>query len=206
MGKLTPHEFQEMTGVSRETLDKLELYESLVKKWQGAINLVGPATLDDIWRRHFLDSSQLYPMVRDLGGALVDLGSGAGFPGLVLAVMGHPAVHLVESDQRKAVFLREAARTMGVRVSVHAKRIADVVIEDKVSAVTARALAPLDDLVEMAVLWIEEGATGFFLKGKNAADEIDRAIKKHPVDIVTVPSLTDSDACIVRVNFRRDFT
>ena len=103
-------DFRQVSGVSRETLERLRIYEALLRKWQAKINLVGPATLDDAWRRHFLDSAQLFPLLPANAQVVVDLGSGAGFPGLVLAVMGVPTVHLIESDLRKAAFLREVAR------------------------------------------------------------------------------------------------
>ena len=100
--------FQAETGVSRETLDRLAAYEATLRKWQPKINLVGPSTLPDAWRRHFFDSAQLFPLLPESVRVLVDLGSGAGFPGLVLSIMGVPEVHLVESDSRKCAFLREA--------------------------------------------------------------------------------------------------
>ena len=178
---LMPPEFQTLTGVSRETLDKFKTYEELVKKWQNTINLVGPATINDIWGRHFYDSAQIFPLLEFDGGeeALIDMGSGAGFPGLVLALMGRRNVHLIESDQRKATFLREVARTLSIPVTVHAKRTDTVELEMPVSHVTARALASLNELIGYGRKWLEKGATGFFLKGKNASEEIALANKNH---------------------------
>ena len=103
-------------------MGRFEAYAALIVKWQKAINLVGPKTLADIWRRHFLDSAQLWSLIPPGARILVDLGSGAGLPGLVLALLGFPEVHLVESDRRKAVFLRESARELGLKVTVHAAR------------------------------------------------------------------------------------
>src|SRR3954469_13124540 len=99
-----------LTGVSRETRERLDIYADLLRKWQRSINLVGPRTVGDLWNRHFLDSAQLLPLMPPGVSVLVDFGSGAGFPGLVLAILGVKQVHLIESDQRKATFLREVAR------------------------------------------------------------------------------------------------
>ncbi len=199
MGNLTPLEFQERTGVSRETLEKFQVYESVLRKWQSAINLVGPSTIGNIWERHFLDSAQIYPLISNKDGVLVDLGSGAGFPGLVLAVMGLGNVHLIESDQRKATFLREAARIMNVPVFVHGKRVSDVFIDRKVDFVTARALAPLNELIGMSFQWLYGGATGFFLKGKNSLDEVKSAQGEYSLDIKSIPSLTDPEGILLRL-------
>src|SRR5689334_7633402 len=106
--QLTPTEFAAATHVSRETLGRLQAYADILVAWNQRLNLVGRGTIDDLWRRHMLDSAQLHALLPAGAKILVDLGSGAGFPGLVLAIMGGPHVHLVESDQRKAVFLREA--------------------------------------------------------------------------------------------------
>src|SRR5262245_14217980 len=146
-------------NVPRGTLDRLETYAALLTKWQARINLVGPATLPDLWRRHFLDSAQLIPLLeqadslpQDGGGRiLVDLGSGAGFPGLVLAIMTDWRVHLIDSDQRKCAFLRQVALDCGVleRVTIHAKRI-EQVTGIAVDVATARACAPLEELLALA--------------------------------------------------------
>jgi 16S rRNA (guanine527-N7)-methyltransferase len=141
--RMTPAEFAAETGVSRETLARLEAYAALLLAWNRRVNLVGRGTEEDLWRRHMLDSAQLHPLIPAGARTLVDLGSGAGFPGLVLAILGGPHVHLVESDQRKAVFLREAARVTGAAAMVHAIRI-EAAPPLAADIVTARALAPLD--------------------------------------------------------------
>src|SRR5437588_12718613 len=110
MVALSPAEFAAATGVSRETLARLDAYAELLRQWSPRINLVAASTLDDLWRRHVLDSAQLFPLLPPGAHSLIDLGSGAGFPGLVLAILGVPAVELIESDARKCAFLREAAR------------------------------------------------------------------------------------------------
>jgi 16S rRNA (guanine527-N7)-methyltransferase len=103
-----PEDFAAATGVSRETIERLSAYAALLVKWQARINLVSASTLEDLWRRHMLDSAQLLPLLPEGTTSVIDLGSGAGFPGLVLAILGIPEVHLIESDQRKCVFLTEA--------------------------------------------------------------------------------------------------
>src|SRR5579863_7255133 len=120
---LDPRGFAALSGVSRETVARLEAYAGLLVRWSAHINLVGANTLDDLWRRHFLDSAQLLTHLPAATQSLIDLGSGAGFPGLVLAIAGVPHVELVESDARKCVFLREAARITAAPVVIHNSRI-----------------------------------------------------------------------------------
>src|SRR5262249_24184315 len=120
---LGPDGFAALTGVSRETVTRLEAYAGLLRRWSGRINLVGRNTLGDLWRRHFLDAAQLRPLISEKARSLVDLGSGAGFPGLVLAILGVPGVELIESDKRKAVFLREVARITNAPVKIVDSRI-----------------------------------------------------------------------------------
>src|SRR5215469_10920571 len=119
---LTPERVGEQLNVSRETLARLETYVQLLMAWNRRINLVGPRTLRDVWRRHILDSGQLLALMPPKARVLVDLGSGAGLPGLILAILGVPEVHLLESDGRKCAFLREAARVTEATVTVHAQR------------------------------------------------------------------------------------
>jgi len=191
-------DFAVATGVSRETLDRLARYESLLRKWQPKINLVGPATLADAWRRHFLDSAQLSPLLPDGTRVLVDLGSGAGFPGLVLAILGVPEVHLVESDARKCAFLREVARETGAIVTVHNRRMEAVegLVAD---VVTARALAPLGELVRRAYPFIGERGTALFPKGQNVDQELTEATRSWNMAAERIPSLSDSSGTVLRI-------
>ncbi|CAO3415277.1 16S rRNA (guanine(527)-N(7))-methyltransferase (EC 2.1.1.170) [Azospirillum doebereinerae] len=192
--------FQDATGVSRETLERLSAYERLLRKWQPKINLVGPSTLPDLWRRHFLDSAQLYPLLPDAAQVLVDLGSGAGFPGLVLAILGVPEVHLIESDSRKAVFLREAARAAGVTVTVHNKRI-ETVNGIEADVVTARALAPLADLFGWSFPFLGSRGTALFLKGQALDDELTAAAASGwTMRIERFDSRSDPTGTILRVS------
>jgi 16S rRNA (guanine527-N7)-methyltransferase len=179
-------------NVSRETLQRLETYAGLLVKWQAKINLVGPATLPDLWRRHFLDSAQLLPLLPAAAGILVDLGSGAGFPGLVLAIMTDWRVHLLDSDQRKCAFLRQVALDCGVvdRVTIHPKRIEQVtgIVAD---VVTARACAPLGELLELAEPFIGEKGTGVFLKGAQAEEELTQAQRRWTMRLDRRDSISD---------------
>ena len=146
---LTPDGFAALTGVSRETLARLEAYAELLKRWSGRINLVSRNTLGDLWRRHFLDSAQLLPFIPDKARSLVDLGSGAGFPGLVLAILGVQGVALIESDKRKCVFLREAARIATAPAKIVDSRI-ETVKPHPVDVVTARAQSQRIDRLAFA--------------------------------------------------------
>jgi 16S rRNA (guanine527-N7)-methyltransferase len=190
-------------AVSRETEAALERYSDLLRKWQDAKNLVGPATLDRLWLRHFLDSAQLVPL---LGAArsIVDLGSGAGFPGLVIALIhGRTGVEieLVESNQRKAAFLAEAIRVTHAPAILRAQRIEDYVKQRSqgIDIVTARALAPLDRLLELADPLLKTGARALFMKGRDVEQELTQAQRSWRLDSDLVPSLTDESARIVVV-------
>ncbi len=190
--------FRVATGVSRETTERLERYAAALRKWQPAINLVGPKTLGDLWRRHMLDSAQLLAQLPPAPGPLVDLGSGAGFPGLVLAICGVPDVHLIESDQRKAVFLAEVARLAGVAVTVHRTRIEDVAAFPA-AVVTARALAPLPELLRLAARFSAEKSVGLFLKGRDWQRELILAQEGWMMRATPVPSTLDPDSVVLRV-------
>src|SRR5262245_6810510 len=159
-----PAEFAADTGVSRETLERLSAYAALLLKWQARINLISAATAGDLWRRHMLDSAQLLPLLPPGTTSLVDLGSGAGFPGLVLSVLGIRDVHLIESDQRKCVFLAEAARAAGAAPIIHNQRIENAE-EITAGIVTARACAPLDQLLTYAQKFLWHEGKALFLKG-----------------------------------------
>lgn len=194
----TPEDFQAVTGVSRETLDRLRLYADLLTKWQKRINLVGPATVPDLWRRHMLDSAQVFPHLPAGTPRLIDLGSGAGFPGLVLAILGVPEVHLIESDQRKGVFLREVARQTEAPVTVHTARI-EAVQGLKAPVITARALAALPKLLEWATPLMEEGGQCLFLKGQNLDEELTAAREIWIFDEDRFPSQSDSSGVLLRL-------
>lgn len=193
---MTPQDFQKFTGVSRETLARLEIYAAMLEKWQKAINLVGPATLPDLWRRHMLDSAQLFPLIPSEARRLADLGSGAGFPGLVLAIMGAPDVQLIESDQRKCTFLDAVARETGTRITIHRKRLEDCAGLNA-DVITARALAPLDKLLNYARPLASKSAICLFLKGQTADTELTEAKSVWYIEGEIQPSATHSDASIL---------
>lgn len=191
-----PEDFHRDTAVSRETLERLKIYAETLVSWNKKVNLVGRSTIDDLWQRHFLDSAQLYPLFSPNSQTLLDLGSGAGFPGLVLAIMGCPQVYLVESDRKKAAFLREAARVTGTPVHILSVRI-EALDPFPVDVVTARALAPLTDLLEWVEPFLGPKSACLFLKGRNVEDELTDLRKMWETEIVRQPSRTDSESTVV---------
>jgi 16S rRNA (guanine527-N7)-methyltransferase len=197
-----PEDFVRDTGVSRETRDRLAAYADLLARWNRAVNLVGRSTLSDAWRRHLLDSAQLMPLLPAAPAGrprrVADLGSGAGFPGLVLAILGAGDVHLVESDARKAAFLREAARVTGADVRFHVKR-AETLPALEADVVTARAFAPLADLLGYAAPLMRPGGIGLFPKGRGVEGELTLARKAWNMAVQRVPSRTDPSATILRI-------
>jgi 16S rRNA (guanine527-N7)-methyltransferase len=195
---LTPAAFQTQTGVSRETLDRLQAYAELLTAWNRRINLVGPRTIADLWRRHILDSAQLFPLIPARARILVDLGSGAGLPGLILAIMGVPEAHLVESDQRKIAFLREAARVTRTPVILHPNRI-EKAAPIRADLVTARALAPLVDLLDHAEHFRDTHSILLFLKGQGVSEELTQAGKGWTMSATLHPSVTDPSGTILRL-------
>lgn len=219
----TAEAFQEAFGVSRETLDRMRTYEVLLKTWQKTINLVSPATLDDAWHRHFADSAQLLdlalanfppPGSAPGGGGggqggknWLDLGSGGGFPGLVVAIMlaeRDPEVRmtLVESDSRKAAFLGEVARKTGVAVEIRVERSEKAATQAKSQirdVITARALAPLPKLLGLVQPFFSPQTVALFPKGREAEVEVGEARERFGFDSTLAPSLTDAHARIVIV-------
>ena len=192
-----------ITPVSRETEQKLQGIVDNLVRWQKIKNLVGPSTLDEVWLRHIADSLQIAAAAPD-AKVWADFGSGAGFPGLVIAatLVGLPdaRVYLVESNDRKCAFLRETARLLGLPVTVHAERIEDVANRlPPVDIVTARALAPLADLLEMTEPILAKGAVALFPKGQDLANELTEAAKCWKIKALELPSLTDPKARILRV-------
>jgi 16S rRNA (guanine527-N7)-methyltransferase len=188
--------------VSRETRDQLEALVLTLGRWQKAINLVGKGTLAEIWTRHILDSAQLVPLIPKSAKTLVDLGSGGGFPGLVLAAL-RPAldVTLIEADARKGAFLGEAARRMGLekQPKIVVSRI-EAAPPAKSDVVTARALAPLSQLLAWAAPHRSDTAICVFHKGKGWQVELTEAMKDWDIDAQPFSSVTDRDAVLLRVS------
>lgn len=201
----SPAAFAKAFAVSHETMERLKLYEKLLIQWQKAVNLVAPNTLGEIWSRHFADSAQLFALAPHKK-TWVDLGSGAGFPGLVIAILlaNQPdsVVHLIESNSRKCAFLSEVARQTGAPARVHNARIADVARSGVVplaDVVTARALAPLDALLELALPFFGDASAGLFLKGREAASEIADARARWTFDVQFHPSRSDPGGQILEI-------
>ena len=195
---LGPEGFAELVPVSRETLSRLEAYAQLLIRWSARINLVGRDTLPDLWRRHILDSAQLYRWVPGSAGNLIDLGSGAGLPGLVLAILGVPGVELIEADSRKAAFLREAARIADADVTIRACRV-EAVPPHPADVVTARACARLDRLLGLAERFLTLDTLCLFPKGERFADELTAARKAWTMNVSVEPSLSDRRGVILRL-------
>jgi 16S rRNA (guanine527-N7)-methyltransferase len=194
-----PEEFATRTGVSRETLSRLKAYADLLSDWNARHNLVAKSTLPDIWRRHMWDSAQLAPLIPETARTLADLGSGAGFPGLVLAAMRPDiAVTLHEATTKKCAFLQAAADRMGITVTIANARIEDRPAQP-FDVVTARALAPLPQLLEYAHSFMRPNSVCLFLKGQNVGSELTEAAKYWNMKVSQVPSQTDPSGAIVTV-------
>jgi len=195
---LTAEQVGVQLGVSRETLERLEIYVELLLKWQRAINLIGPGTVADVWGRHVLDSGQLMPYIPKDKSPVVDIGSGAGLPGLVLAIMGVPDVKLVESDSRKCVFLREAARMTKTQVDIVESRV-EYLENMAAGVITARALAPLSKLVELSQSVTKPNTLYLFLKGKNLKNELTHLKNNWRMQLEIHPSVTNPDGSILKM-------
>jgi len=199
---MTSSDFAAALNVSRETLAKLEVYEAMLRQWQNTINLISSSTLHDVWRRHFFDSGQLCPLLLN-AETIVDIGSGGGFPGLVVAIMTDAPVYLVESDNRKATFLREVSRATSANANILAGR-AESLPPRPAAAVTVRALAPLPKLLSLVEPWVQPGGRCYFLKGSTFEEELTDAKKIWDISYDLVPSRSDPSGTILRVKeFRR---
>lgn len=199
---LTAEAFARRTGADGPTMARLYDYLALLEKWQRRINLIAVSTLADPWRRHLLDSAQLVallPAARHEGPLRIgDLGSGAGFPGLVLAMLGAGRVCLIESDSRKCAFLREAIRITGAPARVETARIEDLAPQG-CDVVTARACAPLPVLLGYAARHVAPGGISLLLKGRTAAAELTQAEKTWKIRSNLIPSVTDPTGTVIRV-------
>ena len=198
----------ELTPVSRETAERLDRFVEFLLPWAQKINLIARSTLPIIWTRHVADSLQLLPLAPD-AKCWIDLGSGAGFPGLVIACAladrAGAVVHLIESTGKKAAFLREAVNQIRLPAVVHAVRIEDFVknFNGRPDVVCARALAPLDELLTLAHPLLKTGAQGLFPKGQDVEGELTQASKYWNIDAELIPSKTSADGRIVVVRSLR---
>ena len=177
---------------------RMSAYAEILLKWQRRINLVSKGTLPDLWRRHFADSAQLFALIPPGTEHIVDFGSGAGFPGLVLAAMGPWRVSLIESDSRKCAFLSEASRVMGLNVTIHNARI-DAVPALNADVATARALAGLPDLLAFTVQHLRPSGIALFLKGQMAEEELTLSLKQWNMVATRTPSHTDPSGVILQL-------
>jgi 16S rRNA (guanine527-N7)-methyltransferase len=183
--------------VSRETMIKLELYIHLLESWNRSVNLVSSKSAEEIWQRHIYDSAQLVSYLSS-SKTIIDLGTGAGFPGLVLAMIGSWDVTLIESDTKKCSFLREVARQTNTQVTIVNQRI-ETLVPWQVDVVTVRALAPLEKLLGYASPFLQERGVGIFLKGKMLEEEIEQARLAWSFDAEVIKSKTSCEGRVIKV-------
>jgi len=194
--------FVQAAAVTPDALTAFDAYADLLARWQARINLVGPKTLEVLWHRHFLDSAQLFTHLPSDTQTLTDIGSGGGFPGLVLAIMaahhGGPTVTLIESDTRKAAFLQEASRVCGAGATIINARV-EAVEAPVADVVTARACAPLPRLLPWVFGRLRADGTALLLKGANWRDELTAAEKGWTLTSAKIPSCTDASGVILKL-------
>jgi 16S rRNA (guanine527-N7)-methyltransferase len=195
--------FIKKTNVSRETMEKLDFFSRALTRWNGSINLIAKSTLPALWTRHFLDSAQLWNLAGPVAGHWVDIGTGGGFPGLVLAILAAERAPdlqftLVESDLRKTVFLQTVARELSLQVTVKPERI-ETLQPLGADVLSARALAPLGTLVGYAERHLAPGGAALFMKGAAFRHEYDEALEKWSFQAEEYPSITDGAAVILKL-------
>ncbi|NQV83423.1 MAG: 16S rRNA (guanine(527)-N(7))-methyltransferase RsmG [Rhodospirillales bacterium] len=198
---LTPEGFQEIYSASDEALENLKAYVALLNKWQQKINLVSNDSLADVWRRHVLDSAQLSFCLEPEIKTIADIGSGAGFPGMVLAILGGAEgadIHLIESNERKCAFLKEVSRATGAGVIIHHNRV-EKLRDLSVDLVVSRAVAPLEKLLQYANPLLKNGGQCLFLKGKKWSEELTEAQKKWIIKDSSIQSLSDPSGMILKL-------
>lgn len=184
--------------VPRETQEKLDCYVQLLIKWQARINLISSKTLPEIWHRHILDSAQLVSYLPKTPSVILDMGSGAGLPGVILAILTRHQLHLVESDSRKIAFMRTALRETCTSAILHEQRM-ETVPALRPDIITARALAPLSQLITLASSQHHEKIEYLFLKGREAKQELTALPACPKMEAECLPSMTDSQASIIRL-------
>ncbi|XDZ68669.1 16S rRNA (guanine(527)-N(7))-methyltransferase RsmG [Alphaproteobacteria bacterium LSUCC0226] len=199
---MTPDDVARLLNVSRETIDKFRAYLTLLEKWQARINLVANSTLAEAWQRHILDSGQLAAFYPPQTKKIMDVGSGAGFPGLVLAIMGGVTVDLVESDQRKAVFLSTVIRELDLPAKVHNQRI-ETLPQLFPDVITARALAPVPKLLKLIENQLSPKSVCLFLKGAAVQDELTNSQTYSTMDATTHPSLSGPTGVVLELKNSR---
>jgi 16S rRNA (guanine527-N7)-methyltransferase len=198
---VTADEIGKLLNVSRGTLSQLESYLGLLEKWQRRINLVANSTLADAWQRHILDSAQLVRFYPPNTKKILDVGSGAGFPGLVLAILGGVEVDLVESDQRKAIFLSTVISSLGLTAKVYNQRI-EALPNLAPDVVTARALAPVPKLLKLIENQLSPDLVCLFLKGAKVEDELTNLQSYSSMIATSYPSLSGQNGVILELKYR----
>ncbi|MEO0428040.1 MAG: 16S rRNA (guanine(527)-N(7))-methyltransferase RsmG [Pseudomonadota bacterium] len=192
----------EVLGVSRETLGLLDAYVDLLRHWNARINLVSKGSLDQVWERHILDSAQLFRLSEDRRGVWIDLGSGAGLPGIVVAIMATAdrrfQVRLIESDLRKSVFLQRVIDDLALPATIDAVRI-EAVEPMTATVISARALAPLPRLLHLAAPFAADGTLCLFPKGRTVEDELTEARATWHIDCKREQSLSNKDGTILAI-------
>jgi 16S rRNA (guanine527-N7)-methyltransferase len=203
MHSMTPEEFAAAANVSRETMDRLHAMDRVLIDWSGRHNLIARSTIKDRWHRHYLDCAQLLPLLPKGVKSIVDMGAGAGFPGLVLAAMLAPdrvAVTLIESTGKKAAFLTAAGEAMGLdNLRVIPARIEAVKLSRPPDIITARALARLDKLLAYGAGIQDKSTRYFLLKGQDVEDELTQAAKSWHMEVIRHKSLTNPDGVILEI-------
>lgn len=200
---MTPEDFQKATNVSRETLERFKTYCRLLEAWQKRINLIGPGTAGDIWKRHFYDSWQLIPLLKKAGKrpeklTFLDIGSGAGFPGLVLSLATGAKVFLAEPNAKKCAFLRAVIRETGANTEVLQSKIEEF-SPFPTDIVTSRALAKIDRIIDWGQPFLKRNGEFWLLKGRGVDEELTLAKKKRNMTAEAFPSLTDPKGKIIRL-------
>ena len=193
---------REALDVSRETFDQLEAYVALLEKWQPKINLIANSTLPDIWQRHVWDSAQLITHIPPTARTILDVGSGGGFPGLVIAILSEATVHLVESDQRKSIFLQTVIRELGLNAQVHNARL-ETLPPMAPDIITARALASVEKLLDWLQPQLETGPDCLFLKGVRVEEELTILASYPNITASTFQSASSADGVVLKLSFTK---
>ena len=195
-------------NVSRETFERLELFQSLFERWAKQINLIASSTEKEIWRRHIEDSAQIL-LIKPTLRHIIDIGSGGGFPGIVLAVLlndfADSAVHLIESNRKKTAFLMAARAQCAKKAVIHSKRIEEALpYLQKPQFITARALAPLPKLFDLTESHLSQGVRGLFHKGREYKKEVEESRANWVFDLIEHKSCIDQDSVILEIaNLKR---
>ena len=203
-----------MLNVSRETMLVFDTYLKLLLKWQKRLNLVGFSTLGDPWTRHILDCGQLARFIKRKDEEILDIGSGAGLPGIILGIMGYKNLVLIEVDFKKTVFITEALRLCNIKAVVENKRVEEMEVLDG-KTIVSRAFAPIDRTLSLLSDSISENTKIFFLKGKNGRNEINRANifwKKHKqkikndllINFKSYSSFSNTESLIIECTFKKE--